>query len=73
MELSEDYGRERVTNGWVTVSKDDAGEWRVSWEPDQGHPDWPGNTVSPSDAEYPDEVDSPEALLRWGVERWGGN
>jgi hypothetical protein len=72
VELSEDYGRERVKNGWVTVSKDDAGEWGVSWEPDQGHADWPGHTVSPGDADYPG-VDGPEALLRWGVERWGAN
>lgn len=66
----ESYSSKRVKNGWVAVARAPTGEWLLSWEPDEGHPDYPGRTLSPKDDEYPDGVD-PDELLRWGVERWG--
>jgi hypothetical protein len=70
----EDYRRKRLTNGWIDLNRDDEGIWRISWEPDPGHEDWPGRTYSPADADLPSDYPGPhdpDALLAWGRARWG--
>ena len=68
----ETYNRERVKNGWVSVWRNSpSAAWSISWEPDEGHADWPGHTVSPGDPAYPGDIGADaELLLRWGVAQW---
>lgn len=71
--MSHDYRRERLRNGWLDLHRDSEGAWRLSWSPDEGHPDWPGSTFSPGDtlpSDYPDPRD-PDALIAWGRAQFG--
>jgi hypothetical protein len=69
-----DYRRERLQNGWIDLHRGEEGVWRISWAPDEGHPDFPGRTYSPGDPDLPDDYPGPddvEALIAWGRQRWG--
>ncbi len=39
------YDRERLQNGWIDMNRDDKGNWRISWKPDEGQAGWPGAHV----------------------------
>jgi hypothetical protein len=45
----------RVKNGNVNVEQHEHGFWLVSWDPDEGHPDFPGHTYSPKDPHLPSD------------------
>jgi hypothetical protein len=71
----ENYRNERVKNGWIAAQRRDDGTWLLSWEPDQGHPDYPGRSFMPADPHLPDDFpaephDNPEVLLAWARERY---
>lgn len=67
--------RERLVRGWLDLYSDmETGEWRLSWEPDQGEPDWPGHTYLPIDGDLPDDYPDPhdsDALIEWGRNHFG--
>jgi hypothetical protein len=70
----EDYKRVRLRSGWLDLNRDETGIWRLRWTPDEGHPDWPGRTHSPSDLYLPygyPGPDDPEALIAWGRALYG--
>lgn len=63
------YRRARVAHGRSDLTRDEGGVWRITWAPDEGHPDRPGRTYSPDDADLPADhpgASDPDALLRWG-------
>jgi hypothetical protein len=70
-----DYRRERLDRGNIDLYREsETVEWRLSWAPDHGEPDWPGHTYSTQDedlpSDFPDSGDV-DALVEWGRKHFG--
>jgi hypothetical protein len=61
-------------NGWIAVRRNLEGEWRLHWEPGEGHPEFPGVTLSRSGRIFPKDfprTHDPADLLARGEEGLG--
>ena len=70
-----DYRTERLMRGNLDLQRDaETGQWRLTWSPHHGEPDWPGHCYSPDDRDLPSDypaADDLDALIKWGRRHFG--